>query len=247
MKKLIISTIVWIMLLWQMTFADYEPNVEDEVKLYNITRDLLLRLEKNDNKESIINKMQEKIVDLSWKSENELKNYDKNESFNNFREYILKYLYRNIQRDINDYYFDEPGKIIENSFAKAFVNSSNIYMTEKEIYLEYKNWWTWKMVEFFKTDEDIEEFLNNTVLEEKYHGKCKAIKRAEKWANFTQNQVYTIWWFGDYKSTTRDSSDCGEYWEWNSIKYFEVRGDYIWYINAGQDFNGLHFKFIDMK
>ena len=235
------------MLFWQMASADYTPNVEDEVKLYNVTRDLLLRLEEKDNKENIINKIQKQIINLSWKSVSDLRNYDKNESFENFQEYILKYLYRYIQRDINDYYFDEPGRVIENNFARAFVNVSDIFMTEKEIYLEYKNWWTWKMVEFFKTDENIEDFLNKTLLEEKYQGKCTVIKRAEKWANFTQNQVYTLWWFGDYKSTTRDSSDCGEYWEWNSIKYFERRWDYIWYINAWQDFNGLHFKFIKLK
>jgi hypothetical protein len=49
----------------QSTFADYTPNIDDEVKLYNFTRDILLRLEKYDNTEELQKRIQYKMLELS--------------------------------------------------------------------------------------------------------------------------------------------------------------------------------------
>jgi hypothetical protein len=103
------------------------------------------------------------------------------------------------------------------------------------------------MIEFFKTDTSIEDYINNNLLEEEFHWKCKAIKSEKKGGIFTDNQTYTIQAYWDYKWEFREPSDCWEYWSGFSIRYFEKRGDYIIYINAGQDFNGLFYRFIDIK
>jgi hypothetical protein len=41
---------------------------------------------------------------------------------------------------------------------------SDIYMTENGVFSD-----NWKMIEFFKTDTSIEDYINNNLLEEEFH------------------------------------------------------------------------------
>lgn len=245
MKKLIISIILWIMLLWESTFADYQPNIDDEVRLYNFTRNLLLRIEKFENTEEFKKSIQNKMLELSWETKTELEKHYRiwEKEYSSFREYAIKYIYNHIDYNINEYYISWEWKILENSFARVFVNLSDIYITEKWVFSGTRN-----LIEFFKTDENIEDFINNTIREKEFQEKCTAIKHETKWAIFTENQVYRLWWIWPDKPRTKaDIIECWEYWSGFSIRYFERRWDYIIYINAGQDFNGLFFRFIEMK
>lgn len=227
----------------------YEKNMDDEVKLYNVTRKILLRLETSENTEVLQTQVKDKIAELLWKNSNEIGNSSSiyKQEYQTFKEYWLTYIYHHIMYDINSYYISWEWRILENSFARVFVNTPDIYMTEKAVFYKHEENEDYNMIDFFKTEESIEDYLNNTILEEEFQWKCRAIKSEKKGTLFSDNQSYTIAAFWDYKWEFRNPSDCWKYWSWFWIRYFEKRGDYIIYINAWQEFNWLFYRFIDMK
>ena len=82
MIKKILLIIVSLVLFVPLTYSDYQPNIDDEVKLYNFTRDILLRLEKYENTEELQKTIQNKMLELSGGSKknsvNIIINYRKN-------------------------------------------------------------------------------------------------------------------------------------------------------------------------
>lgn len=251
MKKNIIKILLWIVFLMSITnvSANYTKNIDDEVKLYNLTRQILLDIEKSENTKVLQKNIQNKMAELLWKTHSEIGNsysqYNKN--FNTFREYGLTYIYHHIMYDINTYYISWKWKILENSFARVFVNTPDIYMTEKGVFLKRDHWNDWNMVEFFKTKENIETYITQSILEQQFDWKCRAIKSKTVWNLFNDNQTYTLGAFWEYEWDAHNLSDCWKYWRSYGIRFFERRGNYIIYLNAGQDFNGLFYRFIKIK
>jgi hypothetical protein len=74
MIKKILLIIVSLVLFIPLTYSDYQANIDDEVKLYNFTRDILLRLEKYENTEELQKTIQNKMLELSGGSK---KNFGK--------------------------------------------------------------------------------------------------------------------------------------------------------------------------
>jgi hypothetical protein len=65
MIKKVLLIILSFILFIPLTYSDYQANIDDEVKLYNFTRDVLLRLEKYENTDELQKRIQNKMLELS--------------------------------------------------------------------------------------------------------------------------------------------------------------------------------------
>lgn len=247
--KIIIVLILGVSLI-QSTYTNYDRNIDDEYMLYNFTRDIVYRLEKFENSHELKLKVQKYLLEISWKTEQDLNKYYRRgeRKYVNFREYAIEYIYKNVIHETKYYYIAEEWRILENSFARIFANSDDIYMTEQWVFFRYDTWREWKMIEFFKTDENIEDYLNNYILEKKFHWKCKVKKIEQHGFLFTLNSIYILSPSDEYldEYNTQDEG-CWKYWSGHSVRYFENRWDYIIYINAWQEFSNLYYDTLEIK
>lgn len=250
MKKLIIW-IILISLFINITNANYERNIDDDFKIYKLEQKIWKILDRSNSKELLKSKLIYKVKSILWKTEKELNSVGnfKNYNINSFKEYFFIKIYRYLSYWDLIQYKDSKIEILENDIFRVLVTLPNKKIDNTSVYYIWKSWNKRKYIEIFEINknENVLDFLNKNILEEKYTGKCQSYITPEHNISFTNNIVYRIWAYWDYKSTTRNVSDCWEYWEWYWINYFERRGDYLMYINAWQDYNWVDFSLIEFK
>lgn len=252
MKKIILFLICAI--VYPTTFANYQINVDDSLKIYKIDKKIGQIIEKSRTPELLKEKLIDKISKLLWKSKNEINSigYLWNYELDSYREYALIKIYRYLSYWDVLISKDQSAQILENDFIKVISTSDNISIDNDYVYLTYTNGNKWKMIEFFivSPDDDTVDYINNHFIEEEYIWKCKTTTKPEKSRHFTKNKIYSILAFWDYLSDEilYNNKPCWTYWAGRSISYFDRLSDRVLiYINAGQDFNGLDFWSIELK
>ncbi|MFK7780583.1 MAG: hypothetical protein QM490_05625 [Candidatus Gracilibacteria bacterium] len=270
MKKYLIKLILFLVLVissYPNVLAEYERNIDDDFKIYELEQKIGKIIEKSKNEELLKSKLIIRVEKLLLKDEKELNSIHnfKDYKLKSFKEYALIKIYRYLSYGDLIMYFDSKVKILENNDFRVLVTLPNIKIDDNSVYYIGNSGNKIKYIESFKMNEgeEVEDFINTKILEEKYIGKCQSFVRLDNYISFTTNTTYSIGAYGDYKSTihrdlgpngdvrdnrdNRDIADCGYYGTSYSISYFEKRGDYLIYVNAGQDYNGVDFSLIELK
>jgi hypothetical protein len=229
----------------------YTRNIDDDFKIYEFEQKVWTIIEKSKNIELLKSKLIKKVIKLLWKDKKEL---DSIHNFNDyelesFKEYALIKIYRYLSYWDLIRYDDSEVKILENDILRVLVTLPNIKIDNNSVYYIWNSWNKIRYIEFFKMNinDKVEEFINTNILEEEFIWKCKSYEIVDHNISFTNNIIYGIWAYWDYKSTTRDLSDCWKYWESYWIKYFERIWNYLIYVNAWQDYNWVDFSLIEFK
>jgi len=230
-KKIILAIIIATLSL-NLANADYKRNINDEIKVYKIEK----KVEKILNKYSVEQQkkvkkvVKRKIEKILGMSKNEIWKIDmiSNKIFNSLKQYILLKIYRQLTYWM--IYWWIP-KIVENNFVKAIAFDSNNlknFSTDTAFYTSYDNWWQIvKMMEFFYINDwlDVEKYLKNKFIPNKYKNKCKVFSSLKKW-----RKIYTVETFWKYKKELRDWPwsniwECGIYW------VFEKKSKNVLFLN----------------
>ena len=243
----IISLLICLIIFWfSQVSADYKRNIDDEYKIYQFDLMIWEKLEKSNNPEILIDKLQDFIFIHTWKTEKEISHiwptYKYN--FKNFKEYVLIKLYR----FINYWDWIEEIKLLENKYIKTISRSSDIYIDNKSVYWLYKN--KTRRVDyiyFFETEKNtnIWEYISENIFEEKYQWKCD-FKEYNWNFIFTDNQVFSFQGTDEYAKQFgfKETPDCWEF----THGYFERTSDnLIIFVKFTYEYLWLDYSLIEVK
>ena len=254
MKKLILIMLM-ILVSINITNANYTRNIDDDFKIDKLQEKIWKIIEKKENpellKSKIISLIVTKLMKLTWKTE--IEDDIDNINFESYKEYFLISMYKYLSGTSVMNYLNSEVSVLENDNFRVLVTLPNIDIDDNSVYYTSDSWSKIKYLESFKisSDENIEDFINTEILEKKYIWKCKAYVSPSNSISFTENTSYAIWWYWDYAPYVEENTphiyDCGYYWAQRSIKYFEKKWEYLFFINAWQDYNWVDYSLIETK
>ncbi len=206
------------------SFANYNNNINDDIKIYKFDNIIKKYIEKSKNpkitKKNIINK----IENILWKNNSEINTLYSKKNFKNFKEYALVKIYDFLTKwDMVEY----NHSILENDYIKIITTDKDLKINNQELYSTYNNK-KYLYIKFIKINPEIktEKYIQNSL-------KCEIKKNTDNFIKFTKEKIF-------YTKNCKYSN--------NWINYFQrISKNILIYINAGQDYNWIDFNSIEIK
>jgi len=206
------------------SYANYNKNINDDIKIYKIDNIIKKYIDKSKHSEITKKNIINRIKNILWKKNSEINTLYSKNNFQNFKEYALVKIYiflNSWSMKIYNY------NILENDYIKVITTDKNLKINNKELYYYDKNK-HYSYITFFKIKPEIktEKYIKNNL-------KCIIQNNTNNFIKFTKEKVF-------YTKNCKYSN--------NWINYFQrISKDILIYVNAGQDYTWIDYNSIEIK
>lgn len=184
MKKIFIIVFA-LCTIFNWVSANYERNIDDEIKIHEFKIKLEKYLKTLNNSDEIREKYRYKILKKLWRTHNEIKWYwpNFNDISKTYNEYFLKNLYVVFMK-IDEYNYGYKNeynklKILENDYIRTIARSNDLFIDNASVYLKSDNWWKSHLLYFLEIWENIKlkNYIEDNLLDKNFIWKCEVVKK----------------------------------------------------------------------